>query len=55
MTADQIRNLLGNQIGCTPEEYLPHLQLEVLVEIAAQLAKANELRLFELGLDEETK
>lgn len=42
MTALQIRFILPGKIQTTEAEWIPHLQLEILAEIAAQLAEANE-------------
>ena len=52
MTADEIRNDLGNWMLGKP---LDQCQLLILMEIAAQLAEANALARFELGLEEDVK
>ena len=52
MTPDEIRrDLKGKLQG----KGLEQAQILVLIEIAAQLAEANQLARFELGLDEVEK
>jgi hypothetical protein len=43
MTADEIRKVHKNTVNANPPESLPYAALEVLSEIAIQLAELNEL------------
>ncbi len=55
MKPDEIRKKYSGSAFryCGPSEELVCLQVEMLVEIAAQLAEANALVRFELGLEDE--
>lgn len=55
MTADEIRKQFNRETTLAQMTDIPHyrgLQMEVLIEIAAQLAEANALARFELGLED---
>jgi hypothetical protein len=54
MTSEEIRKKYSRE-NVASGQYLPWLQIEILIEIAAQIAEANELQRFEMGIEEETK
>jgi hypothetical protein len=51
MTADTIRSTFVPDFA--EAEWMPNLQVKVLIEVAAQLAEANDLKRKELGFESE--
>jgi hypothetical protein len=51
MTSEEIRKKYSRE-NVASGQYLPWLQIEILIEIAAQIAEANELQRFEMGIEE---